>query len=276
MTFYLDIWNNMLELNSKKIFIVFDNKGDIWFGLKDLFRSLGYSSLKKTVYKFNIPTDYVSKYEDIKKTKTISQQSVSNIQPKTKMVNEFGFYYVLSKSNKPLAVEFMNKYINDIMIQIRKTGKYISSNEELIKIKKINEKIKKVENENNTLIQNQSNIVYPSGKHIYLIKQVYNNKEFYKIGYTKNLKNRLKVYNTGNVNKIRFSYIIPIIDDETDKCIKNIMKNKEWIKNKEYYKTSLKKALLFIKECDENIKVILCGKCLKKYSLTKILLHKHP
>jgi hypothetical protein len=107
------------------------------FGLKDLFRSLGYSSLKKTVYKFNIPTDYVSKYEDIKKTKTISQQIISNIQPKTKMVNEFGFYYVLSKSNKQLAVE----YINDIMIQIIKTGKYISSNEELIKIKKNNEKI---------------------------------------------------------------------------------------------------------------------------------------
>ncbi len=83
------------------------------------------------------------------------------------------------------------------------------------------------------------------------------------------MKNRLKVYNTGNVNKIRFSYIIPIIDDDIDKCIKNIMKNKE------YYKTSLKKALLFIKECDKNIKVILCGKCLNKYSFNKILLHKH-
>jgi len=28
MTFYLDIWNNILELNSNKIFIVFDNEGD--------------------------------------------------------------------------------------------------------------------------------------------------------------------------------------------------------------------------------------------------------
>ena len=34
MTFYLDIWNNILELNSKKIFIVFDNEGEIWVGLK--------------------------------------------------------------------------------------------------------------------------------------------------------------------------------------------------------------------------------------------------
>ena len=273
MTFYLDIWNNILELNSNKILIVFDNEGDIWFGLKDLFRAVGYSSLKKAVYKIKIPKEYICKYEDIRKTQIITQY-ISNIQPKTKMINEFGFNYVLSKSNKPLAVEFINKYINDIMIQIRKTGKYISSHEELIKIKKINQKLKKVENENNILIQNQSNIIYPSGKHIYLIKQIYNEKQFYKIGYTKNLNNRLKVYNTGNVNKIRFNYIIPIVDEDIDKCIKKIMKNKEWIKNKEYYKSSLKKALLFIKECDNNIKVILCGKCLNKSTLNKILLHK--
>ena len=95
------------------------------------------------------------------------------------MVNEFGFNYVLSKSNKPLAIEFINKYINDIMIQIRKTGKYISSHEELIKIKKINNKLKKVKNENDTLTLNQSNIIYPEGKHIYLIKQEYNDKKFY-------------------------------------------------------------------------------------------------
>jgi prophage antirepressor-like protein len=69
MTFYLDIWNNILELNSKKIFIVFDNEGEIWFGLKDLFKALGYSSLKKAVYKVKIPKEYICKYEDIKKQK---------------------------------------------------------------------------------------------------------------------------------------------------------------------------------------------------------------
>ena len=31
------------------------------------------------------------------------------------------------------------------------------------------------------------------------------------------------------------------------------MKNNEWIKNKEQYKINLKNALIFIKECDNNI-----------------------
>jgi hypothetical protein len=52
------------------------------------------------------------------------------------------------------------------------------------------------------------------------------------------------------------------------------MKNNEWIKNKEQYKINLKDALIFIKECDNNIKIIQCGKCLKKYNFNKILLHK--
>jgi prophage antirepressor-like protein len=272
--FYLDIWNNVLELNSNKIFIIFDNNGEIWFGLKDVFRSLGYTSLKKAVYKINIPKEYICKYEDINKTNIILQENISNIQPKTKMVNEFGFNYVLTKSNKTIAKEFMNKYINDIMIQIRKTGKYISSQEDINKIKKINIKLNKIKKDNNILLQNQSNIIYPDGEHIYIIQQEYNDKIFYKVGYTKNLNSRIKVYNTGNINKIRFKYIIPIIDENIDKCIKKIMKNKEWIKNKEYYKISLKKALLFILECDNNIKNILCGKCLKKYTFNKILLHK--
>ncbi len=85
---------------------------------------------------------------------------------------------------------------------------------------------------------------------------------------------RIKTYNTGNVNKIKYNYIIPITNPDIDKCIKNIMKNNEWIKNKEQYKISLKEALQFIKICDNNIKIIMCGKCLKKYSFNKMLLHK--
>ncbi len=52
------------------------------------------------------------------------------------------------------------------------------------------------------------------------------------------------------------------------------MRNHSWIRNKEYYKISLKKALLFIKECDNSINTILCGKCLFNSTINNILLHK--
>ena len=52
------------------------------------------------------------------------------------------------------------------------------------------------------------------------------------------------------------------------------MKNEEFIKNKEYYMTTLNKILKFIKTCDESLNKICCGYCLKCYNFTKIKLHK--
>jgi len=52
------------------------------------------------------------------------------------------------------------------------------------------------------------------------------------------------------------------------------MKNEEFIKNKEYYKTTLNKILKFIKMCDESLNKICCGYCLKSCSLNIIITHK--
>ena len=52
------------------------------------------------------------------------------------------------------------------------------------------------------------------------------------------------------------------------------MHNEEFIKNKEYYKTSLKSILKFIRTCDERINDICCGYCLKCYTIDTITNHK--
>ena len=52
------------------------------------------------------------------------------------------------------------------------------------------------------------------------------------------------------------------------------MKNEEFIKNKEYYKTSLNKILKFIIKCDDKLDTICCGYCLKCYNFDKIKIHK--
>ena len=68
------------------------------------------------------------------------------------MINNNGLFYVLSKSKKPLARLFMNKYIEEIMPEITSTGKYISSKDDIYKIKKLNNKILELEKENQLLI----------------------------------------------------------------------------------------------------------------------------
>ena len=189
-------------------------------------------------------------------------------------VNEYGLYQLLTNSTKPLAKIYMNKYINEIMPQIRKTGKFILDDGNKQKLDIINKKLNNIKKENIDLLNNQRNVVYPYGYAIYVIIVNKNNKDYYKIGYTKNLNRRLKTYNTSFPYKILFNYFVLVDDAKINSCIKKIMKNEEFIKNKEYYKTTLNKVLQFITKCDKRLDTICCGYCLKCYVFNKIKTHK--
>ena len=57
-----------------------------------------------------------------------------------------------------------------------------------------------------------------------------------------------------------------IEDPKIDLCIKKAMKDKEYIKNKEFYKASLNRIFKFIHKCNNKIKTICCGYCKKNMS----------
>lgn len=219
-----------------------------------------------------IPSKYISKINNIKVSSLMGIPF--NFQSKTKIINELGLNYILSVSNKPLAKLFMDKYINEIMPQIRKTGKFILDNYNKNKLDIMNQELYKVKKDNTELLNNQRNIVYPVGYALYVIIIIKNNKKYYKIGYTKNLNRRLQTYNTSFPYKIFFNYYVLVNDEEIDTCIRKIMKNDEFIKNKEYYKISLNKILEFITKCDNRLDTICCGYCLKCYNFEKIKKHK--
>ena len=270
-SFFLDIFNKILKINENTVFILFDIDGNIWFGLKDLIKSLGYKSLLN-IYKMKIPKEFITKIENIK-VSSLSRIPY-NFQPETKFINEEGLNFILIKSNKNIAKDFIKKYISEIMPEIRKTGKFILDNKSKKKLDKINNRLNNIKHENKDLLNNQRNIVYPEGNALYVIIKIINNKKFYKVGYTKDLNKRLNVYNTSFPYKIHYNYYVLVNDPVIDKCIKNIMKNEEFIKNKEYYKTSLNKIIKFITLCDKSLNKICCGYCLKCFSFNKIKLHK--
>lgn len=190
-----------------------------------------------------------------------------NFQPSTIFIDEAGLYKLLTNSKKDLAEQFKNEVFSNILPKIRQSGEYNVNKNDKEKLKLLNDEIKQLKN-------NQRNILYPNGKAIYVIKQIKNNKKYYKIGYTKDLNKRLQVYNTGNANKILYKYYCLITDEKIDKCIKKYMKNKEFIKNKEYYVTNIKDILNVINNCDKRIINICCGYCLKCKKINNIIRHK--
>jgi prophage antirepressor-like protein len=274
-SFFLDIFNKILKVNENEIIVIFDNENNIWFSLIDIFKSLGYSNYRKARLKLKINNNTIKKYIGIQGDPRGSPSNIlKGMHPDKKFINEQGLYELLSLSTKPLAKIFMDEYFIKIMPQIRKTGKFILDKQNKEKLDKINYRLIKIEHNNKDLLNNQRNIVYPIGKALYVIIKIIDNKKYYKVGYTKDLNKRLKVYNTSFPYKIFFNYYLLVNDPIIDKCIKTIMKNEEFIKNKEYYKTSINKILKFIKSCDKSLNKILCGYCLKCYNFKKIKLHK--
>jgi len=272
--FYLDIFNKLLSINEHKVFIIFDENNSIWFNFKDLLTALGYENPKLAVQQLKITAKYVKKIEDFKGVLRYNTPFYNNIQPHSNMINNIGLFMLLSRSKKELSKQFMEKYIEDIMPSIFTTGKYISSESDMKKIKALNHKISDLRHNTKTLINNQTNIIYPKGGAVYIIKQKYGGKIYYKVGHTINLNTRLKTYNTGLVNKIHYNFYILIEDPKIDSCIKKAMKNVEYIKNKEFYKTSLSSIFKFINKCNENIKNICCGFCKKSMTFDSACDHK--
>ena len=270
----MEIFNEILKFNNNKIVILYDNLNNIWFGLRDIIKALDYKNIENAISAIKINREYKITYNKITFFEPPSAQGGSKIKPHKIFINEAGLYELLSISTKPLARIFMDKYFTEIMPEIRKNGKYIMDNKNKKVLDKLNIKIKKITDTNKNLIINQKNINYPKGKAIYIITKIIDKKKYFKIGYTTNLNRRLKVYNTSFPNKILFNYFLIVNSKKVDGCIKNLLKNEEFIKNKEYYLTSLTKIILFIKKCDNKLNKINCGYCLKSYSFNKIKMHK--
>ena len=239
---FLDIWNNLLKFNEKNIFIVFDKDGNIWFGMKDLFRALGYTSLKLMILRFGLPKKYIAKLSDIKGS-TLMKPPL-NIQPHTKLTNESGLNYILANSKKPIAKDFMAKYLDEIMPEIRKTGQYILNKKDKLKIDKINNKLNNYKEEN-IFLSNKNKYIPSKIGYLYIkktISYIDGNKVItYKFGRTKDIKKRLSNHLTSDSKSKIIFYIITELDKvQLESCIKNLNKFVSIKKNYEIVYKSLK------------------------------------
>ena len=81
-SFYLDVYNKILSINNKDIFIVFDEDGDIWFKLRDLLVVLGYNDPKDVIKKLKINKKYTNKIKNLKVGDSIPPPLIFNLEQK--------------------------------------------------------------------------------------------------------------------------------------------------------------------------------------------------
>ncbi len=111
-------------------------------------------------------------------------------------------------------------------------------------IKGLEEKIKKLEN-------NQKPKINPSKGIIYIL-ETSDELGHYKVGKTKNLKQRLKQYNGDKKDDIIPLYVYETDDiDNIEKCVKTYAKQYQYRKYKEVYKADLNMLKDLINDCGE-------------------------
>lgn len=274
--FFMDIFNNILKYNDKEILIIFDKEGSIWFKLKDIIQILNYTSINKQLNLLKINKTNINQYLNINKAPHHIGVP-SNFQKNTKFINENGLYELLTKSNKPLAKVFMNKYFTEIMPTIRKTGKYILGKEDKEQLDKLNNKLSNYKKE---LEYYSKKYNFEPSKNGYLYikikKMIINGKEVvcYKIGFTKNFSKRISVYKIGEFEQ-KFISIIPVnFDAKTlESCVKNKLKpHLHKLTTDTICFITLKELKNEISNCIENIKEHICSciLCKKKYNFSNI------
>ncbi len=277
-SFFLDVFNNILDYNESKVIVIFDINGNIWFGLKDLLKMLGYIDVKHGIDDIKINTNFKKKFINLKVAGFIPPP---NFQKNTYFINESGLYELLTKSTKSIAKDFLNKYLNDIMPQIRKTGKYISNNNDMNKIKKLNNKIDNYKSELN-YYDDKYKFEPSTNGYLYINEDIKINNgikiKCYKIGYTSDMKKRVNVYKVGNFKHKLLAYIPLQIDKKAiEQCVKSKLKLHltKLITDTVCY-ISLKELKKEIIECINltNKHVCHCVRCSKAYKLTSLNSHK--
>ena len=233
------MYNELLKFNDEQIFIVFDENDEIWFKYGDVLKVLGYIDVKNAIKDINLNEKYIKSYSDI-----MGMIQTSPIHRMTKFINNNGLFMLLSLSKKDLAKQFMDQYIQEIMPSITKTGKYISSNEDMDKIKLLNKKISKLRNrvtnlkDENEFLDNKHRY-HPSSKGYAYINQTScilkgKKQKCYKFGITEDIKSRIRPYKTGNPT-FKMLYYIPLKIDmnQLETCIISVMMPHEVKKNNE-------------------------------------------
>jgi len=117
--------------------------------------------------------------------------------------------------------------------------------------------IKNLTKELNLVKNNQKPKIDNKIKKIYIFKALNTELTLYKIGRSKNLKNRLKSHNSPLANDLEliFEYETNNLK-QVETCIKALMKNAQYRKYKEVFQIDLDIIKKFIKECDNNINLV--------------------
>ena len=207
----------------------------------------------KDKYNFSINIDAITKWFNIRKDTikdTLKESYIKNIDYKINKDSPTGMkgkpkeiILLTPKCFKIMAMQSRTKKAVQVREYYYELEQIIDQYKEYI-IKGLEDKIKKLEN-------NQKPKINPSKGVIYIL-ETSDGIGHYKVGKTKNLKQRLKQYNGDKKDDIIPLYVYETDNiDEIERCIKSYAKQYQYRKYKEVYKADINMLKDLINDCGE-------------------------
>jgi len=232
------------ETTDNDLIINFDNLVN-WLNMRkdNLKKTLIDSYIKNVDYKINkIKSNTAGKpKEEILITSNCCKRLC--MMSRTKKAEEVRTYFIEIE-------KLMNKYKNYI-------------------IEALNKKVNILENNQKTIPNNKSGIIY-------VLKTDHDIVNLYKLGKNKKFKERIRTHNSSHIDNVDIVHIYETnYIDEVEKCLKNVLLTKQYRKRKEFYQIDLDVLKELIQTCDKmSLKVRKSNKNIKQEGGYYIMLDK--
>ena len=183
----------IFNFNNNNITIIGDSE-DPWFIVKEIAEILGITSYRNFISKLESEQVRVYQINTNKGTRNVS------------IMNESGLYEMIFRSDKEIAKQFRKWVFNEVLPSIRKKGKYELEEQHKKEIEEFSKKLeekeeqyKRVYNVNIELLNFKK--LKEKNESIYIVSTYdYSRQGIYKVGRTKNMKDRNSQHNNTHVN----------------------------------------------------------------------------
>ena len=267
MNTLIDIYNNILKYNDKKIYVIVDDNDVPWFSASNVAKILLYHDTDDAIRRHVDDNDK----NTFDKLATFMRNKPPYMKPNSIYINESGLYSLLVSSQMPKAKIFKKWITSEVLPSIRKTGsyhieeKYKNELDELNdEFNKLKVKFKDAKKQIRILRHNQKKKHYKKTGLIYILRPIdTSNKKLLKLGKTTDFNKRLNAYNTSVPDNMLTLFELQVDDpDAVEHCIKGLMHKYIYRPPKEYYECSLGKLKHAIYKCDNLVHdEYYCDKC---------------
>lgn len=235
----MDIYDNLRvsfeKYNNQDVLIIFDNNGTPWFLGKHITDILNYVHSDDAI-RDHVKTHNIKKLNDI-----TSDKPFKNAQPTSIYINTNGVYSLIIKKRKlKNAHKFQDWFSDNLLPILNNKGVFYHTYNNMKKIEKLNNTLKKYKKRTKSLERNQIKPKYKKGGYIYVKRTEL--PDVFNIGMSlSNLNSRIDSYNNGNSDDVEIIYAIHVdYPEKIELFLKYKLFHYKYRLKKENYKCSLK------------------------------------